>query len=210
MIFSTKYLQVCGKLKGAGAQFVIYSLAPGSYLISAPRLRLYNTGANNVFVCFFYKFLFFPIHPRAPSTLWRTIRSVSRQTRVTPAPRPTALTWAAWWTRPSSTWTLMTPRRWCWWRTLPPTGAPPGTGMSSSTWSATGNFLSYVLSQGAEPPPPLTLSVAKTGRNNFRIFFMSVLYSTLLHLPPLRFHCVVGSWDRTQDSCDFGIGCQTL
>ncbi len=59
-------------------------------------------------------------------------------------------------------------------------------------------------------PPPLTLCVAKTGRNNFRIFFMSVLYSTLLHLPPLRFHCVVGSWDRTQDSCDFGIGCQTL
>ncbi len=30
------------------------------------------------------------------------------------------------------------------------------------------------------------------------------------HLPPLRFHCVGGCWDRTQDSCDFGIGCQTL
>ncbi len=25
-----------------------------------------------------------------------------------------------------------------------------------------------------------------------------VLYSTLLHLPPLRFHCVDGCWDRTQ------------
>ncbi len=30
-------------------------------------------------------------------------------------------------------------------------------------------------------------------------FFMYVLYSTLFHLPPLRFHCV-GTWDRTQDS----------
>ncbi len=42
------------------------------------------------------------------------------------------------------------------------------------------------------------------------IFFMYVLYSTLLHHPPLRFPCVCGCWDRTQDSCDFGIGCQTL
>ncbi len=27
----------------------------------------------------------------------------------------------------------------------------------------------------------------------------SVLYSTLLHLPSLRYHCVGGRWDRTQD-----------
>jgi hypothetical protein len=40
--------------------------------------------------------------------------------------------------------------------------------------------------------------------------FFCVLYSTLLHLPPLRFHCVGRCWDRTQDSCDFGIGSQTL
>jgi hypothetical protein len=39
---------------------------------------------------------------------------------------------------------------------------------------------------------------------------VSVLYLTLLHLPLLRFHCVGECWDRTQDSCDFGIGCQTL
>jgi hypothetical protein len=26
-----------------------------------------------------------------------------------------------------------------------------------------------------------------------------VLYLTLLHLPPLRFRCVGGHWDRTQD-----------
>jgi hypothetical protein len=30
-------------------------------------------------------------------------------------------------------------------------------------------------------------------------FFFCVLYSTLLHLPPLRFHCADGCWDRTQD-----------
>ncbi len=40
-------------------------------------------------------------------------------------------------------------------------------------------------------------------------YIFSILYSTLLHLPPLRFNCVGGSWDRTQDSCDFGIGFQT-
>ncbi len=42
-------------------------------------------------------------------------------------------------------------------------------------------------------------------------FSFSVRYSTLLHLPPLRFHCVGGGcWDRTQDCCDFGIDSQTL
>jgi hypothetical protein len=29
--------------------------------------------------------------------------------------------------------------------------------------------------------------------------FFKVLYSTLLHLPPLRIQCVGGCWDRTQD-----------
>ncbi len=42
----------------------------------------------------------------------------------------------------------------------------------------------------------------------FSMFY--VLSSTLLHLPPLRFHCIGGWWDRTQDCCDFGIGSQTL
>jgi hypothetical protein len=41
-------------------------------------------------------------------------------------------------------------------------------------------------------------------------FFFYVLYSALLHLPPLKFHCVGGCWDRTQDCCVFGIGGQTL
>ncbi len=40
--------------------------------------------------------------------------------------------------------------------------------------------------------------------------FFYVMYSTLLHLPPLRFHCVRGCWDRTPDCCNFGIGSQTL
>jgi hypothetical protein len=33
-----------------------------------------------------------------------------------------------------------------------------------------------------------------------------ILYSALFHLPPLRFHCVRGGWDRTLDSCYFGTG----
>jgi hypothetical protein len=44
----------------------------------------------------------------------------------------------------------------------------------------------------------------------FWILFSYVLYSTLLHLPPLKFHCVGGCCDRTQDCCDIGIGSQTL
>jgi hypothetical protein len=40
------------------------------------------------------------------------------------------------------------------------------------------------------------------------LFF--VLYSTLLHLPPLRFHCADRCWDRTQDRCNLCIGSQTL
>ncbi len=42
------------------------------------------------------------------------------------------------------------------------------------------------------------------------IFSLYVRYSTMLHLPPFRFHCVGGCWDRTQDCCDFGIDSQTL
>jgi hypothetical protein len=37
------------------------------------------------------------------------------------------------------------------------------------------------------------------------ILHFSLLYSTLLHLPPFRFHCVGGCWDLTQDSCDLGL-----
>jgi hypothetical protein len=43
------------------------------------------------------------------------------------------------------------------------------------------------------------LQETKGGRQIFKFFFnIYVRYSALLHLPPLRFHCVGGSWDRTQ------------
>jgi hypothetical protein len=45
-------------------------------------------------------------------------------------------------------------------------------------------------------------------KGDFLVFFLYVLYSTLLHLPPI--HCLGGCWDRTQDCCDFGIDSQTL
>ncbi len=32
------------------------------------------------------------------------------------------------------------------------------------------------------------------------LIFLFILYSTLHHPPPLRFHCVGGFWDRTKDS----------
>ncbi len=40
-------------------------------------------------------------------------------------------------------------------------------------------------------------------RGIFLDFFFYVMYPTLLHLPPHRFHCVGGCWDQTQDCCDF-------
>jgi hypothetical protein len=42
------------------------------------------------------------------------------------------------------------------------------------------------------------------GRRLLRVIFLVGLffYSTLLHLPPLRFHCAGGCWDRIQDCCD--------
>jgi hypothetical protein len=62
-------------------------------------------------------------------------------------------------------------------------------------------------------PGGMSLTKLSLAGNNltggFLIFFY-VLYSTLLHLPPLRFYCVGECWDRTQDCCDFGIGSQTL
>ncbi len=39
------------------------------------------------------------------------------------------------------------------------------------------------------------------------LILMWVIYSILLHLPPLRFH--FGGWDRTQHCCDFGTVSQT-
>ncbi len=44
----------------------------------------------------------------------------------------------------------------------------------------------------------------------FYLFFLTTVYSTLLHLPPLRLHCADGCCDRTQDRCNWCIGSQTL
>jgi hypothetical protein len=66
--------------------------------------------------------------------------------------------------------------------------------------------------QHSHTPRPTTAETAAIAHFPYRgdlFFIFSVLYSTLLHLPPLRFLCVGGCWDRTQDSCHFGIGCQT-
>ncbi len=59
------------------------------------------------------------------------------------------------------------------------------------------------------------LTLAQTNpsfnRGIFLDSFCYVVYSTLLHLPPLRFHCVRGCWNRIQDCWRiFGICSQTL
>ncbi len=61
-----------------------------------------------------------------------------------------------------------------------------------------------------------SLKILEDGREQvvfFRIFFggifVFILYSTLFHLPPLRFHCADGCWERTQDRCNWCIGSQT-
>jgi hypothetical protein len=41
-------------------------------------------------------------------------------------------------------------------------------------------------------------------------WIFKVIFSTLIHLPPLRIHCVGGCWDRTQDCCDFSFDSQKL
>jgi hypothetical protein len=50
----------------------------------------------------------------------------------------------------------------------------------------------------------------QVGNVDFFVFSFNVRYSTLLHLPPLRLHCVGGCRDRTQDCCDFGTYSQAL
>jgi hypothetical protein len=54
----------------------------------------------------------------------------------------------------------------------------------------------------------LHLQIALFFKGGF--FVCYVLNSTLLYLPSLRFICVGGCWDRTPDSCDYGIDCQAL
>jgi hypothetical protein len=55
-----------------------------------------------------------------------------------------------------------------------------------------------------------SLAVSRWGMKPLSCGFFKFFYSTLFHLPPLRFHCVGGCWYRMHGSCDYGIGCQTL
>jgi hypothetical protein len=41
-------------------------------------------------------------------------------------------------------------------------------------------------------------------------FYSMYCIQHCFHLPPIRFHCVGGCWDRTQDCCDFGIESDAL
>ena len=59
------------------------------------------------------------------------LRLGSPRTRASLAPRPTVRTWPGWWTRPSSTSTETTPRRWCTCVKSPPSGGTPSTRMLS-------------------------------------------------------------------------------
>ena len=44
------------------------------------------------------------------------------------------------------------------------------------------------------------------GGDIFRFFLLFYCrYSALLHLPPFKFYCVGGCWERTQDCCDFRV-----
>jgi hypothetical protein len=66
-----------------------------------------------------------------------------------------------------------------------------------------GKFRTRTLQEGPEYFQIRKLPVCIQGYNLivfwgiFSLF--SVQYSALLHLPPLRFHCAGGCWDRTQD-----------
>jgi hypothetical protein len=47
-----------------------------------------------------------------------------------------------------------------------------------------------------------SLTLIKINRGIFLNFYFMYCFSTLLHLPPLRFLCVRGCWDRNHDNCD--------
>ena len=55
----------------------------------------------------------------------------------------------------------------------------------------------------------LHLQLWKCEKTDFWGFLFSVLYSTLLHLPPLSLHCVGGCWDRTRNCCKVCIDSQS-
>ncbi len=73
--------------------------------------------------------------------------------------------------------------------------------LSSIQCSKTKFFLgvSFLISD------PDLMSIKQLSLKNLFEFFKSTLFNTASshHLPPLRFHCVVGCWDWTQDLASF-------
>ncbi len=54
------------------------------------------------------------------------------------------------------------------------------------------------------------LHITKIIKTSIDLRFLKVLYSTLLHLPPLKFHYVGGWYDLTQDCCKVCIVSQRI
>ncbi len=62
----------------------------------------------------------------------------------------------------------------------------------------------------SQSPSREGLKLTKNIKSNGGFFLiLKILFSTLFHLLPLRFRCVGGCRDWTQDCCDFGIGWTT-
>ena len=56
---------------------------------------------------------------------------------------------------------------------------------------------------------PVTPSLHPVNKKSY-FWIFPVLYSTLLHLPPIRSTVSEDAEIEPRNSCDFGIGCQTL
>jgi hypothetical protein len=82
----------------------------------------------------------------------------------------------------------------------PPPSPPPPTTIFQILFPVTRVRVVFVI----------TFSVYPVKKKIFFRGFFFVLYSTLLHLPPLRVHSADGCWDRTRDRCNWCIGSQTL
>jgi hypothetical protein len=77
--------------------------------------------------------------------------------------------------------------------------------------------LSFTLSSLGKNCPRILFPLSRRGNTGRAFFFIIIflgfffiLYSALLRLPPLRFPCADGCWDRTQDCCNWCIGSQLL
>ncbi len=68
-----------------------------------------------------------------------------------------------------------------------------------------------VWAQGDQPlsslqVPHLSITSSDLQIEYFNFFYVAILSSTPLYLPPPTLHCIGECWDRPQDCCDFDIG----